>query len=1106
MKKELQVAAVLVAASTCVGLGVTSGDKVFASKADPIQCAVMANDDEDEYVLKDFPSQIVFGQADPVTDLYLNNILVDRSDYKLGYYDPETDQIYGSYVSITHAGTVNYGIWIHSVFKILGTVKIVPCDINDIDINVNDTNFLDLKWDTPAVEFSKDGNALHFTGLRIEYGNAENPKNQSIGTGYITIDAKDCDLLSGTKTVTYNINKAKASDLIIIGDLSSNVYNGSPNKYTNAIISNRKTGEIYTPTEDEITYKNNQNAGTATVTINSENIDGKIEKNFEIERFDFSSDAAFVATGSPVYIGSKVDPEGYLEVNLNGKKVKLTKDVDYKLRSYEYAINAGTATVVAEGIGNYTGSLKFDYDIERRSIKEAKVTIPYYTEFDTEDSLLDKTVVKYGNRKLIKDIDYQIICTDSEIKIKGIGNYKDSVTESYSIQPIDLSRIGSASVGFMDGYRFTYMEKKPSITLYFYDLKRNCHEIEVTPDNDDFEMEITDNLYPGNCKVKIVPKSDRYKGSFDTTIHIDRVPASMLTFSIPEFYEGEITYPTVTYLGHQLEVNKDFDIDIDNTGMGKVEAKFTFKGNFTGEKTLNYEICGRIQNVAVSSVIMDETSAVVRFAHFGYDLVENKDYKITMFTVNDSKTKININIQGIGNFKGIRSYCLDMTEFSNKIGDFSDLKIPDQYYKCEQPVPYFDDNGKKITIDNLKKENYSPKVTYLDKVSDKTGRLSLELDLGDHKLTMIKNYNIKPASLKEAEISEIASVSYTGKAQTPSFDVTFRGKKLTKDVDYTVEYKNNVNEGTAKIIIKGIGNCVDSTETTFVITRGITPTSTHSSTATPAPTSASAAKPTPTVTPAPTAGSSNPASDVAEFVNRIYVYVLDREPEAEGAAFWSDELWNFRRTGAEVAQGFIFSPEFENRHTSDQQFVTILYKTFFGREPEEDGMNFWLAQLSTGAMDRITVANGFIYSQEWADTCASYGIRSGGDLKPTGNIAPTDLTYAFVERMYTTALGRGYDEAGKQYWASELANFNVTGESVGASFFLSDEMTGYNLSNEEFLGRLYATFMDREPDADGKTYWLGVMESGASRSDVVFGFTRSPEFINKCVDARILPY
>lgn len=249
-----------------------------------------------------------------------------------------------------------------------------------------------------------------------------------------------------------------------------------------------------------------------------------------------------------------------------------------------------------------------------------------------------------------------------------------------------------------------------------------------------------------------------------------------------------------------------------------------------------------------------------------------------------------------------------------------------------------------------------------------------------------------------------------------------------------------------------------------------------------------------------------PKDRILAFVERIYTYVLDREPEADGAAFWSDELYAFRRTGAEVAQGFIFSPEFENRKTSDRDFVTILYKTFFGRDPEEDGMNFWLSQLSSGTMDRVAVANGFIFSQEWANTCATYGIRSGGDIKPDCSIDPTDLTYEFVERMYTTAMGREYDEEGKYYWASELSNFNITGEGCGVSFFLSAEMEGYKLSDKEFLGRLYATFMNRDADADGEAYWLGVMSSGATRSDVVLGFTRSAEFVDKCVEARILPY
>ena len=169
-------------------------------------------------------------------------------------------------------------------------------------------------------------------------------------------------------------------------------------------------------------------------------------------------------------------------------------------------------------------------------------------------------------------------------------------------------------------------------------------------------------------------------------------------------------------------------------------------------------------------------------------------------------------------------------------------------------------------------------------------------------------------------------------------------------------------------------------------------------------------------------------------------------------------------------------------------------------------MNYWISQLKSGAMTREDVANGFIYSQEWADTCASYGIRSGGDLKPSGKIEPTDLTYAFVERMYTTALGRGYDEEGKQYWASELANFNVTGEHIGLAFFLSDEMNGYNLSSTEFTTRLYRTFMGREADEDGLAYWVSVLDGGTPRQDVVMGFTHSEEFIGKCIEARINPF
>ena len=293
------------------------------------------------------------------------------------------------------------------------------------------------------------------------------------------------------------------------------------------------------------------------------------------------------------------------------------------------------------------------------------------------------------------------------------------------------------------------------------------------------------------------------------------------------------------------------------------------------------------------------------------------------------------------------------------------------------------------------------------------------------------------------------------------------------------------------------------------------PTATAAPTATTAPSKPTAttvpSEPTATVTPTTTPEvtiepSSEPKKLINDFVDRIYTYVLNREPEAEGAAFWTDELYSFRRTGAEVAQGFIFSDEFINRNTSNEEFVTILYNTFFGREPDADGMKYWISQLESGAMSRVDVANGFIYSLEWANTCATYGIMSGGTTAPSVEIEPTELTYAFVERMYTTALKRASDEAGKEYWAKELSNFRVTGESVGLGFFLSDEVTGYNLDSTEFVNRLYKTFMDRDADVDGAAYWVSVLDGGTTRYDVVLGFTHSEEFINKCIEARIKPF
>ena len=253
------------------------------------------------------------------------------------------------------------------------------------------------------------------------------------------------------------------------------------------------------------------------------------------------------------------------------------------------------------------------------------------------------------------------------------------------------------------------------------------------------------------------------------------------------------------------------------------------------------------------------------------------------------------------------------------------------------------------------------------------------------------------------------------------------------------------------------------------------------------------------------ANSTDPKDQIRAFVERLYTEVLGRDPEKEGADFWYNELYSFKVTGAQAGLDFVLSKEFKSRNVSDDEFLNIMYATFFDREADADGFNYWKNLLKSGDASRETVAKCFINSQEWSDICAVFGIRSGSDIKSKVTITPTDKTYAFVERMYTTAFGRAFDPEGREYWAKLLANFEITGEKVGAEFFLSPEMEGYNFSNEDFVNRLYLTFMDREADTDGLNFWVDILNKGATRQEVVYGFTRSPEFEQKCIESRILP-
>ncbi len=135
---------------------------------------------------------------------------------------------------------------------------------------------------------------------------------------------------------------------------------------------------------------------------------------------------------------------------------------------------------------------------------------------------------------------------------------------------------------------------------------------------------------------------------------------------------------------------------------------------------------------------------------------------------------------------------------------------------------------------------------------------------------------------------------------------------------------------------------------------------------------------------------------------------------------------------------------------------------------------------------------GFVNSREFDVLCDSYGIVRGVMREDGSPINPG--IRGFVERCYLKALGREGEKAGVEDWTNRIATGTMSAEDVAKSFFFSDEYINKQTDNEAFVETLYQTFMDRASDPAGKSDWVGRLNAGTGRKEVLEGFSRSEEF------------
>ena len=227
-------------------------------------------------------------------------------------------------------------------------------------------------------------------------------------------------------------------------------------------------------------------------------------------------------------------------------------------------------------------------------------------------------------------------------------------------------------------------------------------------------------------------------------------------------------------------------------------------------------------------------------------------------------------------------------------------------------------------------------------------------------------------------------------------------------------------------------------------------------------------------------------NNLTAFVTEFYNEVLDRNPDPDGLEGHVNGLSNRTRTAADLAFDFFFSDEFISFGTSNDIYVTKLYKTILERDPDINGKNGWISQLENG-LSRESALIGFIDSPEFRAKATSFGISLGAKEKKVE---------LFVERFYELVLGREPDPVGLKGWVNALINDSITAADVAFGFFNSPEFISKKYLNDEYVTILYKTILGRDPDQDGKNGWIRTLENGLSRDAVLTELVKSPEFMN----------
>ena len=447
-------------------------------------------------------------------------------------------------------------------------------------------------WDNNAFAVY-NGNSIV---LNSEYHGYINRKNNTV-----TSPAKDV-IEALMKPYGKKANLNCSSSVTIVAGQSKNI--GASSSTSGAVLTYKST----TPSICTVDKNGNVTAlktgtGYVTVTASANGYDS-VSKDVKIvvSKKSLNNGLLTLSETSYVYDGTYKKPAA--TVTFGGKVLQEGKD--YTI-SYRNNLNVGVTTVIATGMGDYTGYTSKNFTITKRAMAGGTVSVASSVSF-TGSNITPSVTVKVAGRTLTSGTDYTVSYSNnknvgtSNVYVYGKGNYSGSLSAKFDIVPAkqQIQKLETKYKGF-----YIDWAQKGSATGYDVEYSVNAnmsgavskHLTASKPDTLTVSGLAGNKTYYVRVRSYTNVNGKVYYGAWSDiksikTANNDITKATVSGISTKAFTGKAITQNVTVKVGNTVLKNgTDYTISYSNNKkVGKATVKITGKGKYGGVITKTFKI------------------------------------------------------------------------------------------------------------------------------------------------------------------------------------------------------------------------------------------------------------------------------------------------------------------------------------------------------------------------------------------------------------------------------------------------------------------------------------------------------------------------------------